>query len=66
MEIVNKIVGIGVGLLVTATIIPVALVTLAEANVTGVSSVVVTVLTVLLPILAIIGLALYFLPRAEN
>ncbi len=62
-EITNKAIGIGVSLLVIAIVIPLALRTLAEANVTGVDSTVVTILTVLLPILAIIGLALYFIPR---
>lgn len=66
-SILNKIIEIAVGLLLVATLIPVALVTMAgqQANMTshGVSSVVITVLVVLLPILAIIGLALYFIPR---
>ncbi|MEN6621204.1 MAG: hypothetical protein ABFD50_06635 [Smithella sp.] len=62
-EITNKAIGIGVSLLVIAIVIPLALRTLAEANVTGVDPTVVTILTVLLPILAIIGLALYFIPR---
>ncbi|MEN6622639.1 MAG: hypothetical protein ABFD50_13940 [Smithella sp.] len=62
-EITNKAIGIGVSLLVIAIVIPLALRTLAEANVTGVDPTVTTILTVLLPILAIIGLALYFIPR---
>lgn len=62
-EITNKAIGIGVSLLVIAIVIPLALRTLAEANVTGVDPTVKTILTVLLPILAIIGLALYFIPR---
>jgi len=66
-SILNKIIEIAVGLLLVATLIPVALVTMAgqQTNMTshGVSSVVITVLVVLLPILAIIGLALYFIPR---
>jgi type IV secretory pathway TrbL component len=62
-EITNKAIGIGVSLLVIAIIIPLALRTLAEANVTGVDPTVITIMTVLLPILAIIGLALYFIPR---
>jgi hypothetical protein len=62
-SILTKIIEIAVGLLLVATLIPVALVTLAGSTLTGVSPVVVTVLTVLLPILAIIGIALYFIPR---
>ena len=62
-DITSKAIGIGVGLLVIATIIPLALQTLATANLTDVDPAVATVLTVLLPILAVIGLALYFIPR---
>jgi len=59
----EKIIAIAVGLLLVAVLVPVALTTMADANVTGVDPVVVTVLTVLLPILAIIGIALYFIPK---
>jgi hypothetical protein len=62
MGIVQKIVGVGVGLLVAATIVPLALVTIATASHTDVDASVWTVFSVLLPILAIIGLALYFMP----
>jgi hypothetical protein len=65
--ILGKIIEIAVGLLLVATLIPVALTTLAGtgSNMTaaGVDPIVLTVLMVLLPILAIIGLALYFIPR---
>jgi hypothetical protein len=62
-SILHKIIEIAVGLLLVATLIPVALTTLAGSTLTGVDPVVVTVLTVLLPILAIIGIALYFIPK---
>ena len=62
-NILQKIIEIGVGLLLVAVLIPVALTTLAGAVLTGVDPVVVTVLEVLLPILAIIGIAMYFIPR---
>lgn len=57
-SLMSKIIAIAVGLLMVAVLVPIALTTLASANVTGVDPVVVTVLTVLLPILAIIGIAL--------
>ena len=59
----SKVIGIAVALLLVAVLVPVALTTLANANVTGVDDTVVTVLTILLPILAIIGIAMYFIPR---
>ncbi|MFA5149102.1 MAG: hypothetical protein WC491_08275 [Candidatus Omnitrophota bacterium] len=59
----SKVIGIAVALLLVAVLVPVALTTLAGANVTGVDDTVVTVLTILLPILAIIGIAMYFIPR---
>ena len=58
----GKIIGICVGLLVAAVVLPLALVTIADVNVTtwGATG---TVFSILLPILAAIGIALYFLPR---
>ena len=62
-NILAKVIEIGVALLLVAILIPIGLTTLASAVLTGVDPVVVTVLTVLLPILAIIGIAMYFIPR---
>lgn len=62
-NLMSKVIGIAVALLLVAVLVPVALTTLAGANVTGVDETVVTVLTILLPILAIIGIAMYFIPR---
>jgi type IV secretory pathway TrbL component len=62
-NLMSKVIGIAVALLLVAVLVPVALTTLAGANVTGVDDTVVTVLTILLPILAIIGIAMYFIPR---
>ena len=59
----TKIIAIAVALLLVAVLVPVALTTLAGANVTGVDPVVVTVLTILVPILGMIGIALYFIPK---
>lgn len=67
MGLVSKIVGIAIGLFVAAVIMPVALYQIAqsEANLTagGTDTTVIMVFTVLLPILAVVGLAMYFLPR---
>jgi hypothetical protein len=64
-RIVDRVVGIAIGLLLIALLVPLALSELAaqESELTGLDPVVKTVLFVLLPILAIISLALYFLPR---
>ena len=59
----SKIVGIVIGLFVVATIMPVALVTLGNATLTGVDPAVATVLKVLLPILAVIAVTMIFLRR---
>lgn len=66
MDIMNKIIGVALGLFIAAIIMPVALQTLANANVTDVDATVVTVLQVLLPILAVVGIALYFLPKMSR
>lgn len=53
----------GIALVIVAVMIPMGLVMISEANLTGVSSTVATVFTVLFPILAILGLALKFMPQ---
>jgi len=60
-SVVGRIVGIAIGIFVVATIIPVALVELAGANLTGVDPAVTTILTILLPILSVVAIALMFL-----
>lgn len=62
-NLMSKVIGIAVALLLVAVLVPVALTTLAGANVTGVDDTVVTVLTILLPIMGVIGIAMYFIPR---
>jgi hypothetical protein len=63
-NIVNKVVGVAVGLLMIALLVPLALSELAkqEAELTTLDPVVKTVLFILTPILAILSLAIYFLP----
>lgn len=62
-SLMGKIIAVAVGLLLVAVLVPVGLTTLAGANVSGVDPTVVVVLTILLPILAIISIALYFIPH---
>ena len=62
-RLLNGIIGAGVGLLVAAIILPIALNTMANATMTNVDATVIVVVTVLMPILAAIGIALRFLPE---
>jgi hypothetical protein len=59
--LLQKVIAISIGLFVAAVMLPVALVTLGNATWTGVDPTVVTIVTILLPVLAVIGIALYFL-----
>ena len=63
MALMDKIVGVGVGLLVIAIILPIAIGQIADTDVTTWDPSVATVFTVLLPVLAVIGLVLYFMPK---
>ena len=63
MALMDKIVGVGVGLLVVAILLPIGIGQIAGANTTGWDPSVATVFTVLLPVLAVIGLVLYFMPK---
>jgi len=62
MDIIRYVIAVAIGIFVVAVIVPVALVEIANANLTGVNAAVATILTVLLPILAVIGIAIAFLP----
>jgi fumarate reductase subunit D len=66
-KMMTKIIEVAVGLLLVAILVPLGLIQLAgsSANMTaaGVDPTVAIVLLVLLPVLAIIGLALYFIPK---
>ena len=61
MELVNKVVAVSIGLFVAAILMPLALVTMANTTWYSVDPAVIIVITVLMPILAVIGIALYFL-----
>jgi choline-glycine betaine transporter len=64
-EMVGKVVGIGIALFVTAILLPLGLNALANASMVNVDTNVVTILTVLLPVLAVIGIALYFMKNSD-
>jgi hypothetical protein len=63
--LLEKVVAISIGLFVAAIMLPIALVTMANATWTGdngsVDPTVILIVTVLLPVLGVIGIALYFL-----
>jgi hypothetical protein len=61
-RLLNGVIGAGVGLLVAAIVLPIALTTMADANMTGVDATVTIVVTILMPILCAIGVSLRFLP----
>lgn len=61
----GKIVGIAIGLFVASVIVPSALVSMANATLTGVDASVITIFQVLLPILAVIGIAMMFLKDSQ-
>lgn len=52
----------GVALLVVAIVMPIALLAIADANVTGWTSSTTTIFQTLLPVVAVIGVAIAFLP----
>ena len=62
-RLLNGIIGASVSLLIAAIMLPIALTTMADANLTGVDATVVVVVTILMPILASVGIALRFLPE---
>lgn len=58
--LLSRIIGVAVGIMLIALLIPMGLVMLASANLTGVDATVAQVLTVALPVVAIISLLIYF------
>jgi hypothetical protein len=53
---------LGIAMIATAYLIPLSLQAIAEANLTGVNAAVSSIFTIVLPILAILGVALAFMP----
>jgi hypothetical protein len=62
-EQIEGIVGIAVGGLVAAVIVPLSLQFIASANLTGVNAAIATLFTVLLSVMIVVSTVLYFLPR---
>lgn len=61
MDVMNKVIGVSVGLLVAALLLPMALNEIGNTTTTTWEPAVGTIFTVLLPILAVIGVAIYFI-----
>ena len=59
---VNKAVKMGVALLVVAIVMPIAILAIADANTTGWNASTITIFGTLLPIVAVIAVAIAFLP----
>jgi hypothetical protein len=63
--LVKEIVGVSIGLVVAAVMVPLGLIQLANSSSTmqsaGVSPLLITVVCILLPVVAVVGLILYFL-----
>lgn len=57
-----SVVGAAIALLLVAYLFPIALLAIADANTTGWVSVVITIFQTVLPIMAVIGMALKFMP----
>ena len=53
---------LSIALIVCAYTIPMGLVAIAEANLTGVNAIISTMFTVVLPLLVVLGVALGFMP----
>jgi len=60
-ELTSKVIAISVGLVIASILVPMALVSIANASLSGVDPSVVTIFQVLLPILAVIGIAMWFM-----
>jgi phage shock protein PspC (stress-responsive transcriptional regulator) len=65
-NLVETVILVVIGFFVAAILMPSALTQIYGATTTGWNSAVVTVFQVLLPVLAVIGIALYFLPKIRG
>ncbi len=64
--LVETVILVVIGFFVAAILLPPALTQIYSASTSGWNSAVVTIFQVLLPVLAVIGIALYFLPRLRD
>ena len=62
----RSIVGIAVSILLVAILVPIAMTEIVGANTTGFSSAVLTLFGTIVPILAIIGIALKYVPGSKG
>ena len=62
----RSIVGIAVSILLVAILVPIAMTEIVGANTTGFSSAVLTLFGTIVPILAIIGIALKYIPSSKG
>lgn len=65
-NLVETVILVVIGFFVAAILVPPALTQIYSASTSGWNSAVVTVFQILLPILAVIGIALYFLPKIRG
>jgi H+/gluconate symporter-like permease len=65
-NLIETVVLVVIGFFVAAILVPPALTQIYSATTTGWNSAVVTVFQILLPILAVIGIALYFMPKIRG
>jgi H+/gluconate symporter-like permease len=65
-NLIQTVVLVVIGFFVAAILMPPALTQIYSATTTGWNSAVVTVFQILLPILAVIGIALYFMPKIRG
>ena len=63
---ISNIILAAVGFLLAAILLPIAMGQIVGTTTTGWNSAVVTIFQVVVPVLAIIGIALYFIPRLGN
>jgi len=63
---VRGVVGAAVAILLIGILVPIGLLAVADANTTGWNASVITIFQTVLPILAVIGLALKFLPGSRK
>lgn len=63
MNLMEKVIAIGMSLIMIGVLIPVGLQLIANANMTGVDEAVATVFTVLVPILAVVAIIMHFVRR---
>ena len=62
----RKILGAAIGFFLVAILFPIALLAVADANTTGWNASTITIFQTVLPIIAVIGVAVSFLPEIKQ